>query len=281
MSGVGVGVGCRWSWCPPTPAGLQKTVIRVQVVAPEKQFTLFFDDVRVPADNLVGARDERLPKVFMGLNPERIMGAALGTGIGPYALGKACAYARERQVNSGQRDRRILGVAHPLSHAKIQVEFARLIDDSASPQSCMTPGRPETGEAANTAKYAAAEVGTLALDHVIQTHGGNLMATEYGLATLRGPARLMRCATRRSAGRWSSITWPGTAWVCLGRTDRRALGLGGVHAGGSAAPTHPGRTVDELVPRHYPRTFHFDRAVLVPLWPRRGEALRRRPATSV
>ena len=53
---------------------------------------------------------------------------------------------------------------------------------------------PGSGEASNMAKYAAAEAGILALDQAIQPHGGNGMATEYGLATLWGPARLMRTA---------------------------------------------------------------------------------------
>ena len=55
-------------------------------------------------------------------------------------------------------------------------------------------GDPGSGEASNMAKYAAAEAGILALDQAIQTHGGNGMATEYGLATLWGPARLMHRA---------------------------------------------------------------------------------------
>jgi len=176
---------------PTDAAGLQKTLIPVQAVTPEKQFTLFFDDVRVPADNLVGVQDEGLRQVFMGLNPERIMGAALGTGIGRYALDKACAYARARQVWNtpiGAHQ----GVAHPLAHAKIQVELARLMTQRAA--ELHDGGDSGAGEAANMAKYAAAEAGILALDQAIQTHGGNGMATEYGLATLWGPARLMRTA---------------------------------------------------------------------------------------
>jgi len=147
--------------------------------------------VRVPADNLVGVQDEGLRQVFMGLNPERIMGAALGTGIGRYALDKACAYARARQVWNtpiGAHQ----GVAHPLAHAKIQVELARLMTQRAA--ELHDGGDSGAGEAANMAKYAAAEAGILALDQAIQTHGGNGMATEYGLATLWGPARLMRTA---------------------------------------------------------------------------------------
>ena len=55
------------------------------------------------------------------------------------------------------------------------------------------------GEAANMAKYAAAEAPMLALDQAIQVHGGNGLATEYGLATLSGATRL--AGSRRSAGR--------------------------------------------------------------------------------
>ena len=176
----------------PTDApGLTKTDIPVQAVTPEKQFTLFFDDVRVPAENLIGEENDGLRQVFMGLNPERIMGAALGNGIGRYALDKAASYARERKVwdvpiGSHQ------GVSHPLAHAKIQVELARLMTQRAA--SLHDAGDPGSGEASNMAKYAAAEAGILALDQAIQTHGGNGMATEYGLATLWGPARLMRTA---------------------------------------------------------------------------------------
>lgn len=176
---------------PTDAGGLEKTIIPVQTVSPEKQFTLFFDNVRVPAGNLVGEEGDGLRQVFKGLNPERIMGAALGNGIGRYALDKAAAYARERSVWDipiGAHQ----GVAHPLAHAKIQVELARLMTQQAA--TLHDAGDAGSGEAANMAKYAAAEAGILALDQAIQTHGGNGMATEYGLATLWGPARLMRTA---------------------------------------------------------------------------------------
>ncbi|MCD2188096.1 acyl-CoA dehydrogenase family protein [Actinomycetospora soli] len=176
---------------PADAAGLQRTIIPVEAVTPEKQFTLFFDEVRVPAENLIGQPNDGLRQVFLGLNPERIMGAALGNGIGRYALDKASAYARERTVWNtpiGAHQ----GVSHPLAHAKIQVELARLMTQRAA--SLHDAADPASGEAANMAKYAAAEAGILALDQAIQTHGGNGMATEYGLATLWGPARLMRTA---------------------------------------------------------------------------------------
>lgn len=67
----------------PTDApGLERTVVPVEATTPEKQFTLFFDGVRVPAKKLIGVENDGLRQVFHGLNPERILGAALGNAIG-------------------------------------------------------------------------------------------------------------------------------------------------------------------------------------------------------
>ncbi|MCU4185939.1 acyl-CoA dehydrogenase family protein [Acidiferrimicrobium sp. IK] len=176
----------------PTDApGLSKTVIPVEMTAPEKQFTLFFDDVRVPTENLIGTEGDGLRQLFQGLNPERIMGAAVGNGIARYALEKAADYARVRQV-WGVPIGTHQGVAHPLAHARINVDLARLMTQRAA---WLHDERdPLAGEAANMAKFAAAEAGIAALDQAIQTHGGNGLSTEYGLATLWGPMRLMRTA---------------------------------------------------------------------------------------
>jgi alkylation response protein AidB-like acyl-CoA dehydrogenase len=114
-------------------------------------------------------------------------------GIGRYALAKGSAYANERQV-WGTPIGAHQGISHPLATAKIEVELARLMIQKAA--WCYDAGvdAAATGEAANMAKYAAAEATLHALDQAIQTHGGNGMATEYGLATLWGMARLMRIA---------------------------------------------------------------------------------------
>ncbi|HMK62444.1 MAG TPA: acyl-CoA dehydrogenase family protein, partial [Acidimicrobiales bacterium] len=169
---------------------LDKTMIPVEIVAPEKQFTLFFDDVEVPADRLVGTEGDGLRQVFLGLNPERIMSAALANGIGRYALSKAAAYARQRNV-WGSPIGRHQGLAHPLAKAKIDVELARLMTQKAA---WTYDSGGDAGEAANMAKYAAGEAALAALDQAIQTFGGNGMASEYGLADMRGAARLIRTA---------------------------------------------------------------------------------------
>jgi alkylation response protein AidB-like acyl-CoA dehydrogenase len=173
---------------PSDAPGLTKDLIPVEVTAPEKQFTLTFNDVIVPADALIGEVDQGLHQVFAGLNPERIMAAAFETGIGLYALEKASAYANEREVwgvpiGSHQ------GIAHMLAKSKIEVELARLMTQKAA---WLHDNDLPAGEAANIAKYAAAEACLGALDNAIQTHGGNGFATEYGLATLWWAARLQR-----------------------------------------------------------------------------------------
>jgi alkylation response protein AidB-like acyl-CoA dehydrogenase len=151
---------------------------------------LFLDDVVVPATELLGTEGDGLRQLFAGLNPERVMAAALENGIGLYAIDKAAAYAREREVwgvpiGSHQ------GVAHPLAKVKIEVELARLMTQKAA---WLHDNGLPAGEESNMAKYAAAEACLAALDQAIQTHGGNGLATEYGLATLWGAARLQRTA---------------------------------------------------------------------------------------
>ncbi len=170
--------------------GLERIPIPVEVGAPEKQFRLHLDDVRVDGDRLVGAEGDGLRLVFSGLNPERITGAAICTGIGRYALARAAHYARDRRV-WGQPIGAHQGVSHPLATAAIGVELARLMTEKAA--WLHDHDRP-AGEAANMAKFAAADAGLAALDAAIQVHGGNGMASAYGLAHLWGMLRLLRIA---------------------------------------------------------------------------------------
>jgi alkylation response protein AidB-like acyl-CoA dehydrogenase len=170
--------------------GLTATLIPVEMVATDRQFTLFFDDVRVPECRLVGTEGDGLRQVFSGLNPERITGAAVGNGLGRYALARASEYANARKV-WGVPIGAHQGLAHPLAKAKIELELARLMTQKAA---WLYDSGADAGEAANMAKYAAAEAALAALDQAIQTHGGNGLASEFGLADMWGLARLLRTA---------------------------------------------------------------------------------------
>jgi alkylation response protein AidB-like acyl-CoA dehydrogenase len=175
---------------PTDSPGLTLQPLPTALVSPDRQFTVFFDDVPVGADALIGAEGQGLRQVFAGLNPERILAAALCNGVGRYAITKAADYARQRKVWSepiGAHQ----GIAHPLAQSHVNVELARLATVRAAE---LFDRGQDAGEAANIAKLAAADAALAALDQSIQTHGGNGLAIEYGLADLWFVTRLMRTA---------------------------------------------------------------------------------------
>lgn len=174
---------------PADASGLTRTEIAVEVISPELQYSLFFDDVRVPADSIVGAQDG-LAILFSGLNPERISSAALLNGIARYAIDKAVEYAKTRSVWN-QPIGAHQAIAHPLAHAETMLTGSRLLTERAAYE--FDTGQ-HAGVASAMAKLAASEAASFALDAAIQTHGGNGMSREYGLSTLSGLVRLFRIA---------------------------------------------------------------------------------------
>lgn len=177
----------------PTDAeGFEAQVIPMEIVAPEKQFSLFIDNVRVPADALVGTEDGGIMQLFAGLNPERIMGAAFSNGMARYALDKAVEYVRTREV-WGQPIGAHQGIAHPLAKVKIELEQSRLLQQKAA--ALYDDGDDiGAGEYANMAKYAGGEIACNATDVAVHSHGGNGLTQEYGLASMLLAARLGRIA---------------------------------------------------------------------------------------
>jgi alkylation response protein AidB-like acyl-CoA dehydrogenase len=185
------GKGLMSLFLVPTDApGLAATELPVSASLPEKQYTLFFDDVRLDAGQLIGAENEGFRQVFHGLNPERITGAAICVGVGRRALAVASEYARNRKV-WGVPIGTHQGISHALAKAKIAVDLAALMTAKAA--WLHDHGLP-AGEASNEAKYAAAEAAIAAVDAAIQTHGGNGLSTEFGLLPLWGISRLLRIA---------------------------------------------------------------------------------------
>ena len=153
---------------------------------------MFIDDVRLPADALVGDEDGGLVQLFAGLNPERIMAAAFSTGLARFALDR-----RRRTPRSGRSSRSPIGahqaIAHPLAQSHIEIELARLMTQKAA--ALYDAGDDMgAGEAANMAKYAAAEAACDAADRAVQTHGGNGITQEYGMAGLLVATRAGRIA---------------------------------------------------------------------------------------
>ncbi|WP_030828443.1 acyl-CoA dehydrogenase family protein [Streptomyces hygroscopicus] len=177
---------------PRDALGFTHRHIPMELSASEKQFEVVLDDVRLPADALVGDEDAGLLQLFAGLNPERIMTAAFALGMGRYALDKAVDYARTRQVWKepiGAHQ----AIAHPLAQAHIELELARLMMAKAA-YLYDAGDDAGAGEAANMAKYAAGEAAVKAVDQAVHTLGGNGLTAEYGLARLVTAARVARIA---------------------------------------------------------------------------------------
>jgi alkylation response protein AidB-like acyl-CoA dehydrogenase len=177
---------------PTDTPGFTWTKIDMELVSPESQFQLFIDEVRLPSDALVGSEDAAIAQLFAGLNPERIMGAASAVGMGRFAINKAVDYVKTRQVWKtpiGAHQ----GLSHPLAQNHIEIELAKLMMQKAA---SLYDAGDDAGaaEAANMAKYAAAEASVRAVDQAVQSLGGNGLTKEYGIAAAVTASKLARIA---------------------------------------------------------------------------------------
>jgi alkylation response protein AidB-like acyl-CoA dehydrogenase len=177
---------------PTDTPGLSWTKIDMEIVSPENQFQLFLDELRLPADALVGSEDAAIAQLFAGLNPERIMGAASAVGMGRFAINKATEYVKSRQVWKtpiGAHQ----GISHPLAQNHIEIELAKLMMQKAATLYDLGDDAG-AAEAANMAKYAAGEASVRAVDQAVQSLGGNGLTKEYGIASVLTASRLARIA---------------------------------------------------------------------------------------
>ncbi len=149
-----------------------------------------YDGLRVPVARRIGEEGRGFTYLLDGLNPERILIASEALGIGRAAIRRAVDYANQRVVF----DRPIgknQGIAFPLAEAHMKLHAAELAIREASWR--YDNGVP-CAEAANTAKYLAAEASFFAADRALQTHGGFGYATEYHVERYWREARLMKIA---------------------------------------------------------------------------------------
>lgn len=170
--------------------GVSMTQLGMGVVLPEQQFQLFFDDVELTEDDVVGTIDKGFDILFESLNPERIAVSAMCIGIGRLALNRAAAYATERVVFKGPIGA-YQGLQHPLAEAKTQIELASLMTKQAA--WLFDNGKP-AGEASSMAKIAAADAGMQAVDAALQCFGGNGFTDDYGLYDMYSVVRLLKTA---------------------------------------------------------------------------------------
>ena len=136
---------------------------------------MFFDNLPIPREDLIGEEGKGFHYILHGLNPERILLAAEAVGLGRAALRRACDYAKERVVFNrpiGQNQ----AIQHPLAKCWIDLEAAELLAYNAA---MLYDAGGECGAQANAAKYFAAEAGFHACEQAVLTHGGMGYAKEY------------------------------------------------------------------------------------------------------
>jgi acyl-CoA dehydrogenase len=138
---------------------------------------VFFDDLRVPAENLVGEEGQGFRYILSGMNAERILIAAECIGDCKWFIEKASSYARERSV-FGRPIGQNQGIQFPIARAYAQMRAAELMVHEAA--AFYQAGR-DCGAEANLAKLLAADASWAAADMCVQTHGGFGFAEEFDI----------------------------------------------------------------------------------------------------
>jgi len=155
-------------------------------------YHITFDELRVPAENLIGQEGDGFYQVLDGLNEERLVIAAELIGMAELALAKGAEYASDREVFD-QAIGANQSIQHPLAAAHADVQAARQMTYEAAERSASGELSPEAlGARANAAKYLAAEAAFSAADAAVQAHGGKGIATEYDVERYFREARLSR-----------------------------------------------------------------------------------------
>jgi acyl-CoA dehydrogenase len=151
---------------------------------------VFFDDVEVPADNLIGEQDKGFKIILSGLNAERVLIAAECIGDGRWFTEKARSYACDRVVFDRPIGRN-QGVQFPIAKAYVDVEAADLMRFKAA---ALHDAGLDYGAEANMAKMLAADASWAAANACIQTYGGFGFAVEYDIERKFRETRLYQVA---------------------------------------------------------------------------------------
>lgn len=151
---------------------------------------LFFDDLRVPVENLIGKEGQGFRYILDGMNAERILIASECIGDARFFIDRASAYAREREV-FGRPIGQNQGVQFPIARAHVQTSAADLMVRHAA--DLYDDGQP-CGTEANMAKMLASEASWFAADTCVQVHGGFGFAEEYDIERKFRETRLYQVA---------------------------------------------------------------------------------------
>jgi len=173
-----------------TAVGNGLTIRPIRTMLNHATTELFFDDLRVPVENLVGEEGKGFRYILDGMNAERILIAAECIGDAKFFIDRASAYAKEREVFGGAIGRN-QGIQFPIARAHVQMSAAELMVRHAaqlfdSGQAC--------GTEANMGKMLASEASWFAADTCLQTHGGFGFAEDFDIERKFRETRLYQVA---------------------------------------------------------------------------------------
>jgi len=166
------------------------TITPIETMINHATTSVFFDNLRVPADNLIGEEGEGFRYILDGMNAERILIAAECIGDARFLVNKASEYATEREV-FGRPIGQNQGIQFPIAEAHVQTEAAALMVEKSC--SDFDSGK-QCGTEANMAKLLASEASWKAADICMQTLGGFAFAQEYDVERKFRETRLYRIA---------------------------------------------------------------------------------------
>jgi len=191
---LGIYHGLTMFILPTDAPGISKHPLNIQFNEGVGQHTVFFDNVEIPEDHVIGELDMAAMIMFQSLNPERILAAAMCSGMAEYCITSAVQYAKDRAIFGDTPIGAYQGIAHPLAECKIHHESSRLLmlraasafDENLPPQ--------QVGSLANMCKFACSESSIKAADVCLETHGGAGFTEEFGFLTQWNGARLFKTA---------------------------------------------------------------------------------------
>lgn len=166
------------------------TIQPIETMVNHSTTEVFFNDVEIPVENLVGEEGKGFRHILSGMNAERVLVASESLGDGYYFIDKAVQYGNEREVfnrpiNQNQ------GVQFPIAKSYMEIEAARLMRDKAAE---MLDNNVKVGAEANMAKYLASEAAWKAANAAMDTYGGYGYAAEYNIERKFREARLFMVA---------------------------------------------------------------------------------------
>ncbi|MEQ9641050.1 MAG: acyl-CoA dehydrogenase family protein [Alphaproteobacteria bacterium] len=166
------------------------TIVPIDAMINHNTNEVFFDNMKVPAENLIGEEGKGFRYILDGMNAERILVASEGIGDGRYFIEKASSYAKERVV-FGRPIGQNQGIQFPIARAYASVQAADLMVRQAA---ALFDDGKDCGEQANMGKMLASEASWEAAEACINTYGGFAFAREFDIERKWRETRLLRTA---------------------------------------------------------------------------------------